>query len=720
MIRNEQGIWINPEAFREAGAFFQKYGYYNADPVDSPAWLEYWSEQRRRCREGYSVGGAQITGDHYFYLNFCPILKADIISASTGGVTNKIEGFPDFWDGDYNYFWAREIARNGIVKGLRLPAEEQVRINNLDEADKITELTKLRDLLHLEVEIHPKFLEGGKDLILGKARRKGYSYKNGSIAVCNYFHRPKSYTMFMAYEKKYLYPNGIFNMSKNYISFVNDHTAWSMPSDFVNKQDHIRSSYKIYKEGVEIERGFKSEIQAISFKDNPDAGRGKNCYDIIGEEVGAWGVPGGLKATLGAMAPSVTAGIYRTGMITLFGTSGDIEKGTVDFADLHRNPIYNNFLPFYDNWGKYPDKVEGFFHPVQWNMEGHYDLEGNSNLETAKEAELIHRKELIAEGATTSVIRSRMQEYPTDSSEAFSLVSKNTFPGPELQAQLDKLEAHKWHETKAMPVKLYYNSEGKVIAEPVLDLVKAGITVLDSYLDTPFNKEGCIVIYEQPVENAPRGLYKIGYDPVRHQEGESLAAIIVYKGIHMHTPYHDTIVAEYVGRHQDPEKHHKLAMLLADYYNTQIMHENEVADVTSYFKRIKRTDVMCVQPDRVINKSVKNSRTNRSFGCHMPKPLKDVAAGYVSTWLDKVVDYDEEGNPITTIDRIYSRRLLQELINYHPDGNFDLVSALFMAMFQIQEEDLGKIHTEAAPSANLDKLREMRRKMYRKKTKLRR
>ena len=106
-IRNSDGVWINTELFREAGNHFMKYGYYTPDPWGSPAWYDYWQEERRRCLHGYTVAGVTIPGEFYSYLNYCPIQKSE----ETGfNVSTKVKGFPDFWDGDYNYFWVREIA----------------------------------------------------------------------------------------------------------------------------------------------------------------------------------------------------------------------------------------------------------------------------------------------------------------------------------------------------------------------------------------------------------------------------------------------------------------------------------------------------------------------------------------------------------------------------------------------------------------------------------
>ena len=167
----------------------------------------------------------------------------------------------------------------------------------------------------------------------------------------------------MAYDKKYIYPgiDTFFGKCRSYINHINDATGWKQPTDFIDKQNHIRASYKQKNsDGLEVEKGLLSEIFAISFKDNPDAGRGADTYDIFGEEVGAWGVPGGLKATIAAMRSSTEAGAFKTGMITLFGTSGDINKGTVDFAEMFESPQAFNFMAFHDIWGKYYDKVEEY------------------------------------------------------------------------------------------------------------------------------------------------------------------------------------------------------------------------------------------------------------------------------------------------------------------------------------------------------------------------
>jgi len=417
-VRNPQGIWINTQVFREEGNHFMKHGFYCSDPWDSPAWYSYWEEQRKRCIEGYSVGGAKVTGEHYFYLNFCPILK---VEDTTGSRSKKIKAFPDFWDGDYNYFWAREIARNGIVDAVVEKKEEKEEILCLDDKQQAVSLKKLFDSLGLEVRVGVEYLKGGWNLIVGKSRRRGYTYKAAAVASNNYFTKPNSLTIFSAYDKKYLYPKGIFTMAMNNVNFINTNTGWAMPSDVVNKPNagHIRASYTQYKNGIKLEKGFMSELLALSFKDNPDPARGKDADDVFFEESGAFGTPGLLKESYSATQDVVMAGAIKTGMITIFGTFGDMEGGAADYADMYSRPEAFGLLPFMNIWDEDSLKQKvGFFHPINWNMEGFYDAQGNSNKEAAKQLELGIRKKLIDNGATSVEIQQRMQEKPLAPAEA--------------------------------------------------------------------------------------------------------------------------------------------------------------------------------------------------------------------------------------------------------------------------------------------------------------
>jgi hypothetical protein len=715
-IRNPDGIWINTEVFREEARKFQKYNAYCLDPWGSPDWFTYWQEQRNRIINGYSSGGVKITGDHYFYLNFCPILKVEDMNAKKSA---KITDFPDFWDGDYNYFWSREIAFNGIVDGLGVQSEFEetcrVHAKTLPEAEAQKKaLEELFKGLQLEVKIEANYLTGGYNLIVGKSRRKGYSYKNAAIAVKNYLCYPKALTIFAAYEKKFLYPKGIYTMASNYLNFINANTAWVYPKDVVDKMDHVKASTIEYRNGVKIETGFLSEIMALTFKDNADAARGKDARDVIFEESGAFGTPGLLKSSYAATQDCVMGGAIKTGMITVFGTSGDMEGGTADYSEMHSSPLRFGMLPFQNIWDEDSEDMKcGFFHPITWNMEGYYDEQGNSDREGAKALELAQRKVLLDNGATSADIQKRMQEKPLGPFEAFGMVSINNFPVLELKRQLEIVKAKNLHMIMGTPVKLFYDYEKKkVMAEPILD---GSANVI--YRQKPDNTslEGCPVIYEYPAEVPMRGAYKIGYDPYRQDKGTSLAAVYVYKSVIIGDRTKRIIVAEYVGRPGEADDVNYICRLFAELYNTTIMHENEVTHVKDYFRRRKQLHYLAYQPDEVIKKNVKNSKVNRLYGCHMIDQLKDAGEKYIKSWLLETLDFDDDGMPIRGLDQIYSIGLLEELIGYNRKGNFDRVMALMQVMFQDQEDLHGKEYQpKSKGNAKAKQLLDMMGTMYAK------
>lgn len=675
--RDESGRWVNTQLFRDAALRYLDTGAYCEHPEDSPEWRRFWQRELERCLLGFAAGGARITGDHYFYLNYCPIRKAE---RTDRRVSRKVTEFPDFWDGDYNYFWCRDIARLGVAE-LLLDAKELKRYHAMDEPEQLIRRAELFESLGLSVRIRPEHLDGGFNLIVGKSRRRGYSYKNAAIAVNNLLTRERSLTILNAYEQRYLYPNGIFSMAKSYIEFINSHTGWAVMSDVVSRQNHIRNSFIEYDaSGMRHERGFHSEVVAVTCKNNADANRGKDAVDIFIEEAGAFGTPGLLDQLYEASRDCVEAGGVKTGMITVFGTSGDLAGGSADYARMHANPLGKGFLPFDNIWDEeLSDTQCGFFHPISWNLEGYYDEQGNSDIAGAREAELRARKRAADSGATTMDLQRRMQEKPLSPREAFATTKENTFPVPELNQQLARVRAKGLGETKGTPVTFEWEGD-TVVARPILHGAKP-ITSLHSL---PDDLSGCPVIYEHPVPGAAPGTYKIGYDPVRQDRGTSLSAIIVFKGAAGDGGAHSIMVAEYVGRMATAEDSDRMAEYFAEYYHGKIMVENEVVSSVAYFKRNRLTRLLAAQPDAVISKHVRHSSVRRVYGCHMIGQLKDAGERYVKEWLLSELDYDENGRPVRAYEKIYSTRLLEELISYRRDGNFDLVSALFMCILQVQ------------------------------------
>ena len=676
------GKWIDSTVFRQEGLKFIRDGYYCSAKTGTVDWYNYWEEQLRRCKEGYQVGKHKITGNHYFYLNFAQIQIVEENKGSKSG--KKVTKQPDFWDGDYNYFWCLEIARYGLfTPESQATTEEEVEYYNTlnEEEQKELKQKKLKEL-GLMVTPHPDYLDGGNHMIVGKSRRKGYSFKDGAICANVYNTQRKVQIIIGAAEKKFLYPKGTMGMASDFLNFLNEHTAWAKSRDFVDKQDHKRASYAKYENGRKIEAGYGSEIFALTFKDNADAARGKDAAIVLLEEAGAFP---NLKDSYSAIYPALTAGAYITGQIIIFGTGGDMESGTVDFSDMFYNPIAYGLMPFMNTWDKDSEGgVCGFFHPVTWNLEGFYDEQGNSDIEGATKFEMERRANIIKNSSSSAEIQKHVQEFSFSPSEAFLTVSFNNFPVVELRKQLNKVEALNLNLVKGQAVTLIEES-GRVRAIPDLN---NKLSPIWDYKYKDKDLSGAVVIYEYPVDNPPRGLYKIGFDPYAQDKGTSLAAIYVYKGNLKGSFNNSTIVAEYVGRLNEADDVNRISLQLAKLYNAQVMHENMVSHVKNYYRLQKSLQYLAVQPDLVISKSVKNSTVARVYGIHMNEQLKKDGSKYIKDWLLQVRDYDENGDAILNLETIYSKGLLEELIAFNMKDNFDRVMAFMMCMFFVQEEGL--------------------------------
>ena len=120
--------------FRPAALFFKENGCYsllkpNANP--NSEYGKWFREEIRRCREGYvrESDGEWITGQMYWFLNYCPIMLNR--KSETSGIYIRTEDFPDFWEGIYYrfHYWDQarkagkhcmELARRGCSKSFTL------------------------------------------------------------------------------------------------------------------------------------------------------------------------------------------------------------------------------------------------------------------------------------------------------------------------------------------------------------------------------------------------------------------------------------------------------------------------------------------------------------------------------------------------------------------------------------------------------------------------
>jgi hypothetical protein len=530
------------------------------------------------------------------------------------------------------------------------------------------------------------------------------SYKNSAKAVNTYNTVRKSLILFTAYEKKYLFPNGIMTMALNGLSFLSEHTAWGKKREYVDRQDHVRASYRGKNNGIEFEKGYKSEMMALSFKDRPGAARGKDPYLVIMEEAGEWD---GFLSSLKATEPSTRDGSTMTGQILAFGTGGDMTSASVDFADVFYNPELHNFLPFDNVWDEGASGNScAFFFPVNLNNPDYTDDQGNSDLEAAKKAEMEERQRIVERSKGAVSMAKHLSEYALSPQEAFLVDNINAFPVDLLQRRLNQLMA----DDKAKIGKPYIlqKEDGKVLGMPDL---QGTLKPIIHYRAEELDQSGAVVVYEEPIPNPPPGTYVIGYDPYRHNtsQTDSLGAAFVYKNPTNLSPNSDIIVAEYVGRPRTTDEYERRLALLAEYYNATILYENEVNNTEKNFEYWNKLHLLNRQPDSLIKAHVKKSKVKREFGMHMTSSFIEAGDKYITNWLLTEREKTKDGEPIYNLDLLYSIGLIEEMIKYNPKGNFDRLMAFRLVMFAREEEKLNNKAGQSRERKVINQLLEMKK-----------
>ena len=101
-INLEDMDYFRPSALR----YKQTGSYTNLRPNPNPnseygKWIR---EEIRRCYEGYvrESDGEWVTGNMYFFMNYCPIPMTKITGKSKKG--ERVIDFPEFWEGIYYRF----------------------------------------------------------------------------------------------------------------------------------------------------------------------------------------------------------------------------------------------------------------------------------------------------------------------------------------------------------------------------------------------------------------------------------------------------------------------------------------------------------------------------------------------------------------------------------------------------------------------------------------
>ena len=537
-ITDTKGLDFNPEWFTIARDTYLRTGRYTEFRMHSKAYNDFWQEEYRRCREGYTVNGYTITGPNYYYLNYYQLPNIDVEIAGSG----RTAIFPKFLVFQYEFFHYFEICRRQK-----------------------------------------------KDCCLMKARGIGFSEINASICACIYNCFRESKCLITTSAKNFL--DKSLDKVWGALNFANEHTTGGFAKLRQVKDSALlkRASVLITdNNGIKSESGWMSQIEGI-VADSDAKIRGDRIDLLIYEEAGSNPV---LRKSYIKGKALIYIGGSKFGVRMLGGTGGDRGPALEGLRDIYYNPEGLDVLPFYHNYTESGDWVyTGYYIPAYIGAVTEYgvdaegvkrkllDKRGYCLWENYKKQLDLDRQRLVN---NPKALIDHVAEYCYTAEEAFNLEGENKFNKVHIAEQLTKIRALK----QCPPIETGYVEYTYKNSQHVPSNITGCRWVP--------NKNGKVKILEQPLWELPpqkdpetgkeiqtprekmRGLYVIGIDGIDIGAAQTSAytkdpsdfcLVVMKRAYGISGPQ---VVALYKDRPQVLSEAYKIAIKLAQYYNAVI------------------------------------------------------------------------------------------------------------------------------------------------------
>ena len=640
-------ILEDTDYFRPSAIHYQQYGCFtklkpNANPnSEFGKWIR---EEVRRCWEGYvrPSDGEWITGDMYFFLNYCPI---QLIKKDNKGKSIRTIDFPKFWDGHYY---------------------------------KSHYLNQCRTKGHHAAEL--------------ASRGKGKSYYAASMLAKRFILgesndvKKKVQCVATASERKYIQgANQLLDMFQYYIDFCANNTEFPRQRITSSLQNLAWTMGYVDSE-TNTRRGTENSVIGITSKDDESKLRGSRGVLYLLEEAGSFPR---LLNLYQVLRPSVEDGNSVWGLIYLYGTAGDSDSDFSSMQELMYNPNGYNIKAVnnvYDKEGQGRKQFTYFF-PGYMNRADCYDEDGNSDVNKALLEILLDRYKVKYNSTDINAITKRIAEIPITPQEAILKTKDNIFPIAEITKRLNEIDNNPNFYDDTYVGDLVINKGNVEFSPNTLDIPIRDFPTKDNKV------KGAIEIFEMPQEvhgKIPKDRYIMSLDNYENDEAQSMSLGSMF----VLDLWTDRIVAEYTGRPMFADDLNEICRKLCLFYNAKVMVENNKKNTFSYFSRMNSLHLMADTPEYLKNKQLIKTTGfgNASKGITATLPIKNFALGLIRDWLLKPVTITkEEGNEVVeyivpNLSFIKNRALLKELMLYNPAINVDRIMSLCQLMLYREEK----------------------------------
>ena len=662
-------ILENMDYFRQTAIHYEKYGVLtdlmpNGNPnSEYGKWLHteidrIWNGMVR------PEDGEWITGDMYFYLNYCPIIQSKVRKGTKQA--DRITAMPEVWEGIYFRFHYLDQARNGGKYDNWVGGKHAAEIAKRGCSKSYCMAALLAKLF-----------------ICGENEE---SYKNVRGLIT-------------AYQKEYLNKDGTLNKFVDMIDFSAQHTEF--PSrrlkDSLNDMSW-KMGYKDLDTGTN--KGSGNEVLGVSAKDDIDKIRGKRANRIFIEEYGNFPK---IMEMYRILLPSVQEGDISFGMMYLAGTGGSENSDFAGALEMMYNPKgYNLYaIPNVFDKNSQGKQFTIFFFGAYLNRKECYNNDGVSDVIKAL-IEILYNCYVIKYNSTdpTAITRTKA-ENPITIQDAIMRRDSTIFPVAYLNDRLSQITENK-HILDDVWVGELSIRDGEVIFKPTPDN-----KAIRSFPHKDNKLEGAIEIFKMPEKDKNGKVYSnryyAGTDPYDDDTSETLSLGSLF----ILDIWTDEIVLEYTGRPMFADEFYENCRRALLFYNAVCNYENNKKGLFSYFSKTNSlyllTDTLEFLKDKDMVKGALYG--NKTKGTVATQPVNSYARRCIRDWLLKPIEVTKIGDNGETVEtipllfKICNKALLQELSLWNADGNFDRVSALGMLM--LVREDVLRLLGETKPESNV-------------------
>lgn len=669
----------------------------------------WWQDEIRKCMEGIWYDGYWMPGVLYFYVNFWRIE----ISSSSGN-KGKVIGRPWLrdieWEKAYYYMEARgfsgfaddpEFTCNELLGPNR--DEALIELNITNNYIRVEDLNKTyipaREYLFRQHKCNygkPLFQNEAYNIIDLEAREGGKSYfASGCIAHNWIFDGSFDYDMYKEQRSKNepmvsqtlvgaiesQYSNDL--LKKFRLGYEN------LPGKITYKGEEYPSPLAVTYSGslrpgtaLEIKRS-GSKLHHRTFQDNPLAANGTRPSLAMVEEVGFCD---NIEEVLGALKEAVSASGRQFGTIWMFGTGGLTRGIAANYTKkIFYNPEKYRCLTFKDVY-EHKEKNIGLFYPKYRVLNDFKSPPNYIGDEPAALAKLLEDRRKNEDNKMKYA--SEVINNPIVPSEIFYSAEGSFFPTMEIKRALSNLTTNK---------KIINSSSCGFCVEDELGKIIWKNTNDQPIREFPFtaneNHQGCIEIFEHPFKgddgSVPSNVYLAGTDPALKDgfEGSLLSTFIINKLTRR-------IVAEYTAKHETTKEYYENLRKLLIYYNAKCNYESQIRGLAQHFETKNSLHLLSNTP-RILkeqNLIVKmSSKGLNNLGTPASESINWWHRNLSKEWL---LEPSFDNPDILNLYTIRSISLLEELLLWNPEANFDRVSALGMLMILLTDGSRRVVITE--------------------------